>query len=399
MKKITQAYPKALHRLFAALLVFVLLASVGTAEAFAAADGKISVVSATAERGKTVAVSLKLEGNPGIWGLKLRIRYDASVLTLKSVSAGALFTQDELTMSENLGKQPYVVVASGNQLKNKTANGTVLTLHFAVSDKAANGSYAVQVEVVQANNVDGQNVDIGAQDGKVTVTSCLHTNNKWVLKTPAKCEVQGLEAKTCMDCGATLDTRTLAVTGHLNTEARNAVPATQTQAGYTGDIYCLDCGQLVAQGAAIPMLPPDPTQPVQPTQPSAPQILMGQNQVFRKGEATSLVFASDADLEDFLRAEIDGKELPQEAYTLSGAGTVLVVKPEYLDTLSGGSHTLAIVSKNGRAETTFTVEEAPAEPQTDPLIPTLLVVLGVLVAAEAVALALLIVRKRRNGQC
>lgn len=39
---------------------------------------------------------------------------------------------------------------------------------------------------------------------------------------------------------------------HENTEVRNAVAATCTAEGYTGDTYCTDCGTLVEQGSIIP---------------------------------------------------------------------------------------------------------------------------------------------------
>ncbi len=38
---------------------------------------------------------------------------------------------------------------------------------------------------------------------------------------------------------------------HTNTELRGQVEATETEPGYTGDLYCLDCDKLIQQGAAI----------------------------------------------------------------------------------------------------------------------------------------------------
>ena len=39
---------------------------------------------------------------------------------------------------------------------------------------------------------------------------------------------------------------------HTNTEVRNAAEATCTEDGYTGDTYCLSCGEKVAEGETIP---------------------------------------------------------------------------------------------------------------------------------------------------
>jgi len=54
---------------------------------------------------------------------------------------------------------------------------------------------------------------------------------------------------TCVRCG-----RYFPATGHQHTEIRGARAATATQTGYTGDVYCLDCGQLVESGKEIPKL-------------------------------------------------------------------------------------------------------------------------------------------------
>ncbi len=382
-------------RLLALVCVLCLLVSLGAVTALATGEATVRVGTATAERDTTVDLTIKLESNPGIWGMKLRIHYDPDVLTLKSVKAGSIFTQDELTTSEDLSKLPYVVIASGSQLKNKTANGTLVTLRFAVSAGAASGSYPVTVEVVQANNVDGQSVAVSTEKGKVTVVDCLHADKQWQTTTAATCEAEGTEVQTCTKCGTTFETRPIAATGHVNAEIRDAKEATTTEEGYTGDIYCKDCGTLLAQGTVIPMIPveTEPTQPTEPSTPapSRPQILSGGDQVFRKDSAKDLVVVSDAPMDEFVRVEIDGKELPKDAYTVSGDNTVLTVKAAYLDTLREGKHSLSIVSSGGVAGTGFTVEKAAEKgPGVWPFI-----LLGVLIVAEAGAVGLLISRKRR----
>lgn len=158
-----------LQKALAVIGLICLLLSFGAVTASAKSAAKITASSGTVERGDSVSVAFNLEGNPGIWGLKLRIQYDHSALTLQSVSAGNVFEKDEFIFSENLNKDPYVVVASGNALENKTANGTIVTLNFTVNSHAAFKEYPVTVEVAQANNVDGDKVGIGAGNGSVTV--------------------------------------------------------------------------------------------------------------------------------------------------------------------------------------------------------------------------------------
>ena len=53
---------------------------------------------------------------------------------------------------------------------------------------------------------------------------------------------------------------------HANTEVRDAIAATCTTAGYTGDTYCTDCGKLIAKGEIIEALGHDyATETVAPT--------------------------------------------------------------------------------------------------------------------------------------
>lgn len=40
---------------------------------------------------------------------------------------------------------------------------------------------------------------------------------------------------------------------HLKTELKNAKPATCKETGYTGDTYCVECGELVVSGSVIPL--------------------------------------------------------------------------------------------------------------------------------------------------
>lgn len=135
----------------------------------AAAKTSVTASSCMAERGAAASVTVSLKGNPGIWGLKLRIRYDHSALTLKSVAAGKVFSMDEMVMSDKRSRDPYVIVASGNTLKNKTKDGTLVTLNFAAKSKAAYKAYPVTVEVAEAVNVSGKTVSISAKSGSVTV--------------------------------------------------------------------------------------------------------------------------------------------------------------------------------------------------------------------------------------
>lgn len=53
-------------------------------------------------------------------------------------------------------------------------------------------------------------------------------------------------------CGDLTATKTIQVTGHPNTELKNAKEATCSKEGYTGDKICKDCGKTIESGKTIP---------------------------------------------------------------------------------------------------------------------------------------------------
>ena len=56
----------------------------------------------------------------------------------------------------------------------------------------------------------------------------------------------------CSVCDKLLTAGTeIPATGHKNTEVKNAKAATCTEAGYTGDTYCADCGEKLEDGKTI----------------------------------------------------------------------------------------------------------------------------------------------------
>lgn len=92
-----------------------------------------------------------------------------------------------------------------------------------------------------------------------------------------------------------------------------------------------------------------------------PAIIAGANATWQKGSEDGLSFTSNAAFADFLKVQIDGKDVDASNYTVKEGSTVVTLKASYLETLSAGKHTLAIVSDTGTAETEFTVLAAEGE--------------------------------------
>lgn len=87
-------------------------------------------------------------------------------------------------------------------------------------------------------------------------------------------------------------------------------------------------------------------------------IIEGANGKWQKGSEDGLSFTSNAAFADFLKVQIDGKDVDSSNYTVKEGSTVVTLKASYLETLPVGKHTLAIVSDTGTAETEFTVVAA-----------------------------------------
>ena len=95
-----------------------------------------------------------------------------------------------------------------------------------------------------------------------------------------------------------------------------------------------------------------------------PKIIEGANQFVEQGK--SATFKSSAELADFQKILIDGKELEPSNYILMEGSTIVTIKGEFVKTLSVGKHTLSVVSTTGSAETQFTVTEvATTKPATE----------------------------------
>ena len=97
----------------------------------------------------------------------------------------------------------------------------------------------------------------------------------------------------------------------------------------------------------------DAQEPLQP-----PVIIAGANGSWQKSGTDGLSFTSNAAFADFIKVQVDGKDLDASNYTVKEGSTIVTLNAAYLNTLSVGKHTLSIVSANGTATTEFTITAA-----------------------------------------
>ena len=86
----------------------------------------------------------------------------------------------------------------------------------------------------------------------VTLSNPLgeHSWDNGKVTKEATCTEDGEKTYTCTVCNTT-KTEVIPATGHQHTELRDKKTATCGEDGYSGDLYCNDCGQLISKGAVV----------------------------------------------------------------------------------------------------------------------------------------------------
>ena len=104
-----------------------------------------------------------------------------------------------------------------------------------------------------------------------------------------------------------------------------------------------------------------------------PEILEGHNGKWQMNSGKTLSFRLSAPFAEFISVTIDDVVVDEKNYDKAEGSTIITLHPEFLSTLSVGTHTLSINSASGSAVTEFTIEEATAEPsitETPSVTPT-----------------------------
>ena len=85
------------------------------------------------------------------------------------------------------------------------------------------------------------------------------------------------------------------------------------------------------------------------------KIIKGENSTWQKGGKDGLSFTSSAAFADFLKVQVDGKDIDASDYTVKEGSTIVTLKAGYLEKLPAGEHTIIIVSITGTADTKFSI--------------------------------------------
>ncbi len=132
--------------------------------------GALHIGSGAAAPGETVRIPVVLDQNPGLIAARLKLSYDADVLTLTDVTDGGIL--GESIFGAELSAQPYIMVwENGLAASNFIETGTLVTLTFRVHEDAAQGSTPITItyDPEEVYNVNMVNVELSVSQGEVTV--------------------------------------------------------------------------------------------------------------------------------------------------------------------------------------------------------------------------------------
>ena len=330
------------------------------------------------EKGKTVYLEYR---NFGADGNKYDSKYlkqynvdDSSVsrITIKSGLVCYLIDSDTKfpnNMNCSASRWNYQVIGGQNGTKNDAALAVDEELELA-------GGIIITVTAIDGNNLTftikgnfAEHVHIGGEATCVKRAVCSVCHQEYGEFDPDK---------------------------HEHTEVRNAKEPSCTEAGYTGDTYCADCDTLLSTGYDIErtahelqhveaveataaregnieyyyckicdaaFLDEDALQQIDREAivlpKLAPDMIDGDKSVVDISSGKSAMFRSNAAIDDFIRAELDGKELTVDKdYTVKEGSIIVTLLPAYISRLSTGSHKLGIVSSSGTATANFTVTKS-----------------------------------------
>ena len=204
-----------------------------------------------------------------------------------------------------------------------------------------------------------------------------HTHNLTpVSENPATCTTAGnIAYYTCDGCGKWFSdaSGTTEITDHSSVVIKSkhnpvlvkAEDATAAKEGNIKYYHCENCGKDYYDEAGIKEIA---TKEAIVIKKLAPKIIDGNNAKIDKSSKEPVSFRSDAAFADFIRVEVDGKELVKDKdYTLKEGSIIASLTPEFAATLTAGEHTLGIVSLSGTALTSFTVtdDNASSDNSTD----------------------------------
>lgn len=165
-----------MKKTLAILLCLVMAVSLFPITAAAEGMPTFRVISTEGDPGETVNVDIEIENNPGICGLTIYYSFDKTRLELVTGyneymdEDGVLF---EPGSAFDRGSTWFVneKAIMWARTKDKSDNGTFVTIQFKVLDGAEAGDALIELTLDEITNADMETVEFTAVNGKVTVNA------------------------------------------------------------------------------------------------------------------------------------------------------------------------------------------------------------------------------------
>ena len=170
------------------------------------------------------------------------------------LASGKVIPKTEHTW--DVGKITTVATCSGKGIKTYTCTGCNAT---RTEEIPSTGHQHTELRNVKAATCaqEGYTGDTYCKDcnTKLTAGKVLpktdHTWDSGKVTQNATCTTKGIKTFTCIVCKSTR-IEEIPATGHVNKITKFVKAASCKSEGYTGDVYCQDCGTLIEEGQVIP---------------------------------------------------------------------------------------------------------------------------------------------------
>ena len=175
-------------------------------------DAEIRVDSITGVIGDTVFVPVKISNNPGISNIAFSLNFDKSVLTYKGFYKGALKDYAVYDHSQK-GKISF----AGIEKKDNSRDGLLVCFEFVINESAKEKTYNITFGKTYFSNQKGKKVNVDVKDGSLKVSDLCdggHNYSEWSVVVPEKCTSDGINVRSCKNCGHT-ENAAIPATGHI----------------------------------------------------------------------------------------------------------------------------------------------------------------------------------------
>ena len=170
------------------------------------------------------------------------------------LGAGKSIAKKEHTWDS--GKITTAATCNGKGIKTYTCTGCNATRTEEIPSTGHQHTELRNVKVATCVS-EGYTGDIYCKDCNTKLTSGKvipktdHTWDSGKVTQTATCTAKGIKTFTCTVCNSTR-IEDIPVTEHVNKITKFAKEASCKSEGYTGDVYCRDCGILIEEGKVIP---------------------------------------------------------------------------------------------------------------------------------------------------